>query len=90
MKREDYIAIIKAVETIMKIEEACISLTGVGLEQGDGNDVYLLWEVLRRNSSKKYHVSSDLDQDSENYEAFIDIITDTMLSAEEKWEKLVN
>jgi len=89
MNREDFISVIEAVEGILKIEEACICLSGSGLDQGEGNSVYVLWDVLRRNSASRYQKNADIDEDSESYEAFVEVLYDKELSAEEKYEKLV-
>ena len=89
MNREDYIDIIKAVEGILILEEACMTLTGVGMDQGDGASIYLLWEVLRRNAAKRFHTNPNIIKDAEMYEAFAEILCSKELSAEEKYEKLL-
>ena len=89
MRKKDYIDIIKAVEGILKLEEACITLTGTGLDQGEGAAIYLLWEVLRRNAAEKFHTCSNINEDADRYELFVEILCSEDLTEEEKYEKLV-
>ena len=89
MNREDYIDVIKAVEGILILEQACISLTGMGLDQGDGAAIYLLWEVLRRNAAEKYQTCRNITEDAERNEAFVKVLCSKELTPEEKYEKLV-
>ena len=89
MKKQDYIDLIKVAESVLRIEEGCKLLTGYGLEAGEVTDVYLLWEILRRNAADKYRVSENLDQDTDNYEEFVAILENKKISAEEKYRKLI-
>ena len=66
-----------------------MKLTGVGLDQGEGATIYLLWEVLRRNAAERFHTCPNIIKDAEMYEAFAEILCSQKLSAEEKYEKLV-
>lgn len=89
MSKEDYIDIIKAVEGVLKLEEACITLTGTGLDQGEGAAIYLLWEVLRRNAAEQFHSCRNINEDAERYEAFVEILCSKALTTEEKCKKLM-
>lgn len=89
MNREDFIALIEATEAIIKIEQACKIMTGVGLDEGEAVKAYGIWEVIRRNSAEKYQTVADHEEDFERYHNFIAILQNEELTAEEKYEKLM-
>lgn len=88
MSREELISLIKVAEGILKIEEGCRILSGAGFEMGEGADMYLLWEVIRSHSAPRFQKVSDIDDDSEQYQAFVEVLESKELSAEEKFEQL--
>lgn len=90
MKKQDYIDLIRVAEAILRLEEGCRILTGQTFDNGDGNEVYAVWDILRRNAAKCYQEDKDLDVDFENHERFSSIIQDMSLTAEEKCERLLN
>lgn len=89
MSREDFITLIKVAEGILKLENGCRIMTGCGFEMGKGTDVYLLWEIIRSHSAPQFQKVSDIDDDSEQYKAFSDILESKEFTAEEKYERLV-
>lgn len=89
MDKKDFIDLIKVVEGILRMEEGCKILTGHGLDEGDVSEVYLVWEILRRNAAERFHVSDNLDRDTDNYHEFVTILESEVLTAEEKYEKLI-
>lgn len=89
MTKEDFITLINVVEGILKIEQGCMILTGCTLEDGEAGKVYMLWDMLRRHTAKRFQAATDLEEDTKNYQAFVDILTSGELTAEEKYEKLI-
>lgn len=89
MDKHDFIDLIKVAEGVLRIEEGCKILTGYGLETGEVTQVYLVWEILRRNSAEKFQVARNLDEDTDNYGEFVAILESNELTAEEKYERLV-
>lgn len=89
MNKEDFIDLIKVAEAILKLEEGCKILSGVGFEEGAGNDTFLVREVLRRNAAEHYRYTEDLNTDIENYKKFADIINCKDMTPEEKYEALI-
>ena len=90
MSKRDYIDLIKVAEAIMRLERACVCMTGCTFDEGECYEVYFLWEVLRRNASENYHYSDDLDADVDNYKLFSEIISSTEMSLEQKYEALMH
>jgi len=89
MDKRDYIDLIKVAEAILNLEEGCRILSGCGFDEGSGNDAFVLWEVLRRNAAPHYHYTDDLDVDVENYKVFSNIISNSEMSPEQKYEALM-
>ena len=89
MEKEDYIGLIKVAEGIMTLEKGCKILSGVGFDEGKGNHVFDLWEILRRNAAEHFRYSNDLEQDVVNYREFSEILQNEDLSPEEKYNKLM-
>ena len=54
MTKDEFITLIKVAEAVIKIDQACRSLTNFGLDEGSCNDVFLLWNLLQSNSAQKY------------------------------------
>ncbi len=88
MDKKDFIDLIKVAEGILRMEEGCKILTGHGLDEGDVSEVYLVWEILRRNAAERFHVTDDLDKDIDNYHEYVAILESKELTAEEKYERL--
>lgn len=89
MTRQDYIDLIKVAEAVIHLEEGCHIITGHGLEEGDCTDIFKVWEILKRNTSDKYQTTCNQD-DSKEYQRFIDILENKELTSEEKFEMLMN
>ena len=89
MKKRDLIRVIEAVEAIIRIEEITIQLTGVGLEEGECNKVYALWDILRDHAKPQFQVDDDDDADAVNYHSFAGILSNPKLTAEQKYEYLM-
>jgi len=90
MKKQDYIDLIRVAEAILRLEEGCKILNGGTFDNGEGSEVYAVWDILRRNAAKCYQEDKNLDIDFENHERFSSIIQDSNLSVEEKYERLIN
>ena len=54
MTKDEFISLIKVAEAVIKIDQACRSLTNFGLDEGSCSDVFLLWNLLQSNSAQKY------------------------------------
>lgn len=89
MDKHDFIDLIKVVEGVLRIEEGCRILTGYGLESGEVTQVYLVWEILRRNAAERFQVAKNLDEDTDNYGEFVAILESKELTAKEKYERLL-
>ena len=89
MEKKDYIDLIRIAEAILRMEEGVKILTGTDLSEGVGSEVYLVWEILRRNAAERFHVTDDLDEDIDNYHEYVAILESKELTAEEKYEKLI-
>ena len=89
MSKQDYIDLIKIAEAILRMEEGLKILTGTDLSEGVGSEVYLVWEILRRNAAERFHVVENLDKDTDNYHEFVTILESEKLTPEEKYEKLI-
>lgn len=89
MEKKDYIDLIKIAEAVLRMEEGVKILTGTDLSEGVGSEVYLVWEILRRNAAERFHVSDNLDRYTDNYHEFVTILESEVLTAEEKYEKLI-
>ena len=74
MEKKDYIDLIRIAEAILRMEEGVKILTGTDLSEGVGSEVYLVWEILRRNAAERFRVSKDLDLDENNYGDFMEIL----------------
>lgn len=64
------------------MEEGVKILTGTDLSEGVGLEVYLVWEILRRNAAERFYVSNNLDRDTDNYHEFVAILESEVLTAE--------
>ena len=53
MGKQDFIDLIKVAEGIMTLEKACKIMSGVGFDEGEGSRVFVLWDVIRRNSAMR-------------------------------------
>lgn len=89
MNKIDFIDLIKVAEAILRLEEGCRILSGVGFDEGAGSQAFILWEVLRRNAADHYHYTDILEVDIENYRKFTDIIKSKDMTPEEKYEALI-
>lgn len=88
MDKKDFIDLIKVAEAILRMEEGVKILTGTDLSEGLGSEVYLVWEILRRNAAERFLVSDNLDKDTDNYHEFVTILESEVLTAEDKYERL--
>lgn len=88
MRREDFIDLIKVVESVLIINNACETLTGNCLDAGECSYVFLLWDILRRNCKEQYHETSNLTEDVRRNNAFTEILESKEMSPEEKYELL--
>lgn len=89
MSKQDFIDLIKVAEGILRIEEGCKIISGCDMGEGDGSEVYLVWDILRRNSTKRFCATENLEKDDDNYQNFVSILESKELSAEEKFERLI-
>jgi len=90
MTKDEFITLIKVTEGITKIDQACKMLTGTGMDDGVCNDVYLLWDLLRKNSSEQFQTDTNLTQDIGNYHSFSDVLENETLTAEQKYDILTS
>lgn len=89
MDKRDYIDLIKVAEAVMRLEKACISMTGCSFDEGESYEIYFLWEVLRRNAAEHFRYTENLDKDMDNYQEFMNILKSEELTPEEKYVRLV-
>lgn len=89
MSKQDFIDLIKVAEGILRIEEGCKIISGCDMGEGDGSEIYLVWDILRRNSAKRFCATENLEKDDDNYQNFVSILESKELSAEEKFERLI-
>jgi len=89
MDKRDYMDLLKVAEAILRLEEGCKIISGVGLDEGAGNEAFVLWEVLRRNAAEHYQYTDDLEVDVANYREFSIIISSKEMTLEEKYEALM-
>lgn len=89
MSKQDFIDLIKVAEGILRIEEGCKIISGCDMGEGDGSEIYLVWDILRRNSAKRFCAAKNLENDDDNYRNFVSILESRELTAEEKYEKLI-
>ena len=89
MNKEDYMDLIRVAEGVLRLEEGCKILTGTTFDNGEGSELYLVWDILRRNAAKCYQTDKNLDVDFENHERFSSILSDRDMSVEEKYERLI-
>lgn len=82
MNKEDYISLIKVADTLDRMDETLIKLTGFGHCEGDFRDLDIVYEVLQRHSI--YKSEEDLDN------KFFVILTDREKRAEERADLLMN
>lgn len=90
MNKRDFIDLIKVAEAILRLEEGCKIISGVGLDEGEGNNVFLLWEVMRRNAAEHYRYTDKFEEDIDNHEKFVEIISSQTMTVEEKYEALMS
>ena len=88
MERKDFIKLIKAAEGVMILEDACKVITGCNLDEGQCRSIYLLWEVIRDNSAERFSRHETIDIDNESYRAFVGILENRGMTAEEKYAEL--
>lgn len=90
MSKQDFIDLIKVAEGIMTLEKACKIMSGVGFDEGEGSRVFVLWEVIRRNSAICFQsIDNNIELDIEHYRAFSEILQSESMTPEEKYEKLI-
>lgn len=90
MNKQDFIDLIKVAEGIMTLEKACKIMSGVGFDEGEGSRVFVLWEVIRRNSAICFQsIDNNIELDIEHYRAFTEILQSESMTPEEKYEKLI-
>ena len=90
MSKQDFIDLIKVAEGIMTLEKACKIMSGVGFDEGEGSRVFVLWEVIRRNSAICFQsIDNNIELDIEHYRAFTEILQSESMTPEEKYEKLI-
>ena len=89
MGKQDFIDLIKVAEGIMTLEKACKIMSGVGFDEGEGSRVFALWDIIRRNSAKRFHNTNNFELDIEHYRAFSEILQSESMTPEEKYEKLI-
>lgn len=91
MGKQDFIDLIKVAEGIMTLEKACKIMSGVGFDEGEGSRVFVLWEVIRRNSAICFQsIDNNIELDIEHYRAFTEILQSESMTPEEKYEALVS
>ena len=90
MTKDEFITLIKVAEAIMKIDQACRSLTNFGLDEGQCNDVFLLWTLLQDNSAPKYRMEGNTELEMQSYRALSQILESTTLTPEEKYSLLTS
>ena len=91
MSKQDFIDLIKVAEGIMTLEKACKIMSGVGFDEGEGSRVFVLWEVIRRNSAICFQsIDNNIELDIEHYRAFSEILQSESMAPEEKYEALVS
>ena len=89
MSKQDFIDLIKVAEGIMTLEKACKIMSGVGFDEGEGSRVFVLWDVIRRNSAIRFQsIDNNIELDIEHYRAFTEILQSESMTPEEKYEKL--
>lgn len=88
MSKQDFIDLIKVAEGILRIEEGCKIISGCDMGEGDGSEIYLVWDILKRNSAKRFYEADSLEEDDENNQIFVSILESKELNAEEKYERL--
>lgn len=90
MSKQDFIDLIKVAEGIMKLEKACKIMSGIGFDEGEGSRVFVLWDVIRRNSAVRFHnTEKNFELDIEHYRAFSEILQSESMTPEEKYEALI-
>lgn len=89
MEKRDYIDLIKVAEAIIRLDNASKVISGCGLDEGVASEVFCVWDILRRNAAPKFRYTKNLDQDSDNYQAFAGILENQDLSHEEKYNRLM-
>ena len=65
----------------------CLS-QGCNLDEGQCSSIYLLWEVIRDNSAERFSRHETIDIDNESYRAFVGILENRGMTAEEKYAEL--
>ena len=90
MTKDEFITLIKVAEAVIKIDQACRSLTNFGLDEGSCNDVFLLWNLLQSNSAQKYKMEGNTELEMQSYRAFTHILENTTLTPEEKYPLLTS
>lgn len=89
MDKKDFIDLIKVAESILRMEEGVKILSGTDLGEGEASKVYLIWDILRRNAAERFCVTDNSDMDADNYQEFVEILESKELTAEEKYERLI-
>lgn len=97
MDKRDYIALIKVVMDVLRLESAFSILhdDGSGVDgcplSSCYDNLYRVWEVLERNSKDEFRRNDDMtwEEDEEVAHKFYAILENEELSPEEKYELLV-
>ena len=58
MTKDEFITLIKLTKGITKMNQVCKMLTGTGMDDGLGNDIHLLWDLFRENSSEQFKTNT--------------------------------
>ena len=81
MTKDEFITLIKVAEAVIKIDQACRSLTNFGLDEGS---------LLQSNSAQKYKMEGNTELEMQSYRAFTHILENTTLTPEEKYSLLTS
>ena len=89
LSKRDFIDLIKLTETVDAIEAGVKVFTGNTASLGGvSENLYIVWDIIRRNSAKKFQYNDDLFIEDQNYDAFSSILGNKELTHEEKYELL--
>ena len=89
MKKEDYLSLIKAAEGLQELERICIMLTHTALSGKKVESLNRILDVLRRNANNKFRYVENFKENQMRFDSFFEILENTELSVEEKYEQLM-